>query len=181
VHVAPQLIPAGLDAIEPEPAPEVDVVSMNVGSPKVAVTERASSIVTVHVPVPVHAPDHPAKVLLPVGVAVSVTDGAGLALKGYDFVHVRPQEMPLGDDVTVPVPVPSFVTVSTGSIGDVITEPLPMAANVPGPAATAQFCRVEGVVARVHVTPSGLVIARLVPLVPTAAKRPLPYVTPRHS
>ena len=39
----------------------------------VAVTDFAASIVTTHVPVPVHAPDQPANVVLASGAAVSVT------------------------------------------------------------------------------------------------------------
>jgi hypothetical protein len=41
---------------------------------KVAVTEAAALMATVQVPVPLHAPDHPANVEMLLGVAVSVTD-----------------------------------------------------------------------------------------------------------
>jgi len=62
----------------------------------------------VHVPVPVHAPVHPAKIELVPGLAVSVTDVplANVAL------HVEPQLIPEGVLVTVPVPLPESVTVS---------------------------------------------------------------------
>ena len=63
---------------------------------------------TVHVPVPVQAPDQPANVELAPAAAVKVTDVplAKLAL------HVDPQLMPAGLLVTVPVPVPASATVS---------------------------------------------------------------------
>jgi hypothetical protein len=62
----------------------------------------------VQVPVPVHAPDQPAKSELASGFAISVTvvPLAKLAL------HVSPQFMPAGALVTIPVPLPEFVTVS---------------------------------------------------------------------
>ncbi len=72
----------------------------------VAVTALAAFMVTVHEPVPVHAPLHPAKADPAAGVAVSVTEL--LAAKFAE--HVPPQSMPVGEDVTVPLPVPSLVT-----------------------------------------------------------------------
>ena len=77
---------------------------------KVAVTGVFVESVTVHVPVPVHAPPlHPEKVaLLPTGLAVSLT--AVPALKPAE--QLLPHEMPAGELVTVPLPVPFFVTVS---------------------------------------------------------------------
>ena len=61
-----------------------------------------------HVPVPVHAPVHPVKTELAPGLAVSVTDVPTVKLA----LHVSPQLMPEGALVTVPAPLPEFVTVS---------------------------------------------------------------------
>jgi hypothetical protein len=62
----------------------------------------------VHVPVPVHAPVHPVKTELAPGLAVSVTDVPTVKLA----LHISPQLMPEGALVTVPAPLPEFVTVS---------------------------------------------------------------------
>ncbi len=72
-HVAPQLIPLGLESTEPLPAPARVTVSV-CGTPKVAVTSRAWLIVTWHVVlVPEQSPDQPEKLDPPPAVAVSVT------------------------------------------------------------------------------------------------------------
>jgi hypothetical protein len=72
----------------------------------VAVTVLAAFMATVHEPVPVQAPLHPAKADPAVGVAVSVTE-----LFAAKFAeHVPPQSMPVGEEVTVPLPVPALVT-----------------------------------------------------------------------
>ena len=74
----------------------------------VAATDELAVRFTVHVPVPLQAPDHPANVELASAAAVNVTcvPLAKLAL------HVVPQLMPAGLLVTVPVPVPESATVS---------------------------------------------------------------------
>src|SRR5687767_8486745 len=74
----------------------------------VAVALRAAVIVKTQPPVPVHAPLQPPKVDPLAAAAVSVTDAPLAKLA----VHVAPQLIPLGDEVTVPVPVPAFVTAS---------------------------------------------------------------------
>ncbi|HSR97549.1 MAG TPA: hypothetical protein VLM79_10885, partial [Kofleriaceae bacterium] len=108
-HVVPQLIPAGLEVIEPEPGPSCVTVSVNRWSVNVAVTAVAAVIVVVQGAVPVQPPpDHPVNVESADVAAVSVT--AWLKLKGA--AHVVPQLIPAGFDVTVPVPLPARVTVS---------------------------------------------------------------------
>jgi hypothetical protein len=106
-QVAPQVIPAGLELTEPVPVPVLDTVSVGVFKVKVAVTERAASIVTTQVPVPEQpAPDQAVKSELTVGVAVRVTT----APSPKAVEHVAPQSIPAGLEVTEPVPVPVFDT-----------------------------------------------------------------------
>ena len=57
----------------PRPVPALATVRMNVCGLKVAVTDRAALMVTVQMPVPVHAPPQPPKVEPAAGVAVRVT------------------------------------------------------------------------------------------------------------
>ena len=75
-----------------------------------AVTLLAWVMVTVQLPVPLQAPLHPAKLELPVGAAVSVTDVPVLTFAE----QVLPQSMiPIGTvELTVPVPPPALATVS---------------------------------------------------------------------
>ncbi len=73
---------------------------------KAAVTLFAASIVTVQVPVPLHAPVHPVKVLPLAGAAMRVTEVPVLMAAE----QVVPQEIPPVEEVTVPVPVPDLVT-----------------------------------------------------------------------
>ncbi|HSB78889.1 MAG TPA: hypothetical protein VLM91_08885 [Candidatus Methylomirabilis sp.] len=70
-------------------------------------TLLAASTVTEHVPVPVHAPLQPVKVEVLAGVAVRVTLVPEVKLA----LQVLPQLIPAGLLVSVPVPVPIFVTV----------------------------------------------------------------------
>jgi hypothetical protein len=66
---------------------------------------------SVHVPVPLHPPpDQPANVDPTSAAAVSVT----LVPLTNDAEHVDPQSMPVGEEVTPPVPVPPLVTVNVG-------------------------------------------------------------------
>jgi hypothetical protein len=106
VQVAPQSIPAGLEVTFPEPLPAFATVRL--GSTflaNVAVQARATLIVTVAVvALPEQSPDQAAKVEVPSGAAVSVTE----VPEGKLAVHVPPQSMPAGDDVTVPAPLPAW-------------------------------------------------------------------------
>src|SRR4051812_29422604 len=106
MQVAPQLI--GPPVTVPLPVPARMTVSGNVSSVNVAVTLLAMSIVTVHGPVPVHAPLQPANVE-PVDAA-----GGGIraVLSWTGRVHAGPRAMPAGVDVTEPLPVPARVTAS---------------------------------------------------------------------
>jgi hypothetical protein len=73
----------------------------------------AAFIITMHEPVPLHAPLQPEKVEPDAGAALRVTavPCAKLAL------HVAPQLIPAGVLVTVPVPAPARVTVSVCWVG----------------------------------------------------------------
>jgi hypothetical protein len=90
---------------------------------RVAPTAVSLSRVRVHGAVPEHAPVHAIKVEPSLGFAVSVTDVpvAKLAL------HVEPQLIPAGALVTVPVPPPESVTVSTTVAGGGCAEALNVA------------------------------------------------------
>ena len=78
-------------------------------SVKVAVTAVGAISVTLQVPVPLQPPPvQPVKVEPTVGVAVSVIVVPWLNVAE----HVAPQLMPAGDEVTVPAPVPAWVTES---------------------------------------------------------------------
>jgi len=107
VHDVPQSIPSGLLVTLPLPDPAF--VTVRVGAVlKVAVTLRAWLMVTWQVlPVPVQEPLHPAKTDPAEAEAVNVTT-VPLA---YSAPQAVPQSMPAGLDVTLPLPVPPFVTV----------------------------------------------------------------------
>jgi len=116
----PQAIPAGL--LETVPVPVPTFVTVSVWSRlKVAVTLLAPSMVTEQVSAePAHAPLHSWKTEPSSGAAVSVT-GVPLAKPAP---HDAPQSIPAGLLVTVPPPVPSFVTVRVYS--GTVTEALPL-------------------------------------------------------
>ena len=142
LHVEPQLMPAGDDVTVPVPVPAFVTVSANVVAEllNVAVTARAAVIDTVQAPVPVHAPDQPANVEPEAAAGVSVTDAPLVKLA----LHVEPQLMPAGDEVTVPVPVPAFVTARLNDVtgpatnGEIRLPPITVN-GMPGPShATAK-------------------------------------------
>ena len=112
LQAVPQLIPAGDDVTEPLPMPVNDTVSVNRLSMKIAVTDLAFVIETVHVaPETASQPVHPVKSEFAAGAAVSVTCES---LRNC-AVQVVPQARPAGDEVTVPVPSPCLTTASVSS------------------------------------------------------------------
>ena len=93
--------PDGLALTVPLPVPAYATVRVNCcdAALNVAVTDRLEFIVSLQLPVPEHAPDHPAKVDPEFGVAVSETT----VPPGYAG--------PGGLALTVPLPVPAYATV----------------------------------------------------------------------
>jgi hypothetical protein len=88
---------------------------------KVAVIDLAALMVTTQVAVPEHpSPDQPVKVEPVEATAVRVTT----VLFGKLYKQVEPQLMPLGELVTVPVPVPTLVTsrVTPAHVTSVLTK-----------------------------------------------------------
>jgi hypothetical protein len=107
LQVLVQLIPAGDDVTVPDPAIARSSAYVDADTTlKLAETERAAAMVTEQAPVPVQAPDQPAKVDPEVGVAVSVTT----ELAANEAEQVFPQEMPAGEEETDPEPEPERVT-----------------------------------------------------------------------
>ena len=104
-QVAPQLMPAGLLATVPLPVPPRVTPSVTRGI-KVAVTAVLAFSATVQVPVPAHgAPLQPANTEPGDAVAVRVT----VVPTVNAAAQAAPQLMPLGLEVTLPVPAPVLV------------------------------------------------------------------------
>jgi hypothetical protein len=103
------LIPAG--ELVTTPAPTVVTLSVTGGIVNPAVTVLLTSIVTVHVVIPLHPPPlHPRNDDPPVGAAVNVTVEPELNVAA----QVVPQLIPVGALVTVPVPLPDLEIVRVG-------------------------------------------------------------------
>lgn len=83
-------------------------VRFAVPTSNVGVTVLLACRVSLHVPVPVHRPDHPAKVLPASGVGVNTT----AVPLGKLAVQLPGQSIPAGVLVTAPAPVPTLFTVS---------------------------------------------------------------------
>ena len=94
----------------------------------VAVTDRAAFIETVHVPVPVQAPDHPLNAVVDDGVAVRVTepDAAKVCVQGVSFVGPV-QLIPIGLELTEPSPL--TFTVRSFSVANVAVTSLDSVIN----------------------------------------------------
>ena len=114
---APQSTPAGLEVTRPSPTPVRVTFMGKVLLVKEALAVFAASIVTVHVPVPLQAPDQPLNWEVLSGVAVNVI----VVAPSYDALQVGPQEIPAGVVVTAPAPLPDFVTV-TGAVNRAETD-----------------------------------------------------------
>jgi len=89
-------VPSG-DGWSTVPLPLPDVVMVRVGLAvtvrlNVALTDRLEFILTLQLPVPVQAPDHPANVEPVFGVAVSVTTVPATKLR-----QPEPHEVPAGE------------------------------------------------------------------------------------
>src|SRR4249920_2104500 len=111
----PQEIRPGLEVTVPEPVPSRATVSLTPGGSslsKVAVTSRASLIVTLHLPSGSESqPLQPLNSEPGSASALRVT----LSPSSYWALQVAPQSMPTGELVTVPVPEPSLLTVRRNS------------------------------------------------------------------
>lgn len=105
VQSAGHTMPAGELRTVPPPFPAFVTVNTRPGL-KVAVTDFDELIVTWHVDVPAHAPDHRMNADPAAGVAVSVTTCPRLNVA----MHVAPHVMPAGLLVTLPAPAPLRVT-----------------------------------------------------------------------
>jgi hypothetical protein len=135
--VFPQAIPEGDDETVPPPVPALLTDKLYSTAAKLAVTELAEPMVTVHGPVPLHAPDQPVNVDAPSAVGVRVTMAPVVKLA----VHVAPQLIPEGDEVTVPPPVPFLLTArpnwitlklaDTDSAVSMVTEQVPVPLHAP--------------------------------------------------
>lgn len=109
----PHETPLGVDVMFPVPVPERLTLSAYADAPplealNVAVTVCAPDIETAHVPVPEHAPPHPANTDPLSADWTRLTDMPAAKLAW----QVLPQLIPAGADDTVPLPEPSLVTAS---------------------------------------------------------------------
>ena len=81
---------------------------------KVAVIFLSAFMDTIQNPVPEHPPPQPANELPLFGVAVKITELPASEV----YEQVDPQLMPEGEPVTIPEPVPVFVTVKVYKLED---------------------------------------------------------------
>jgi hypothetical protein len=85
-HMLPQLIPDGVLVTLPLPLP-ASVIERGKSALNVAVTEAAAFILTVHVPVPEHAPLQPVKFDVAFEAAVRVTPVPGAKLPMQELLQ----------------------------------------------------------------------------------------------
>ena len=112
LHVPPHEMPAGLDVTVPEPVPALATETVYfTGALTVNVaTQVALPLIDLLTDalVPLQLPDQPLKVDPDAAAAVNVTT---LPLRNR-CVQSLPHEMPDGDEVTLPAPLPDKLTVS---------------------------------------------------------------------
>jgi len=113
VHALPQLMKVSFDVTVPVPLPPSVTTSESL-SAKLACTLVSAETVNVHgAVVPSQPPPvQPTNVLEASGAAVSVTE----VPTSYFCEQLVPQLMPVGAEVTVPVPLPPGVTVTVNCI-----------------------------------------------------------------
>src|SRR5207245_2485067 len=113
------LIPAGLLVTVPLPVPAFVTVKGNVVGlvAKVAVTDCAALMVSAPLPLPVHAPVHP----VPVQPVRAAAFGVSCPGRVKRSLPVALRLIAAGLLVTVPLPVPAFVTVKGKVVGLVPT------------------------------------------------------------
>ena len=129
VQSVPHVMPAGDELTVPVPVPVSATVSAKVCTVNCADADAALDPAgMLHVvEAPLHAPLQPANVEFDAGDAVSVT--AAVVLNEAE--HVLPQEIPAGDELTVPDPDPvsETLTVRVVGPGSVVSPPPPQAAR----------------------------------------------------
>ena len=112
-------MPAGLLVTVPLPRPVVLIVSMKVCRSKFAVTALTAVIVTMQVPVRVQPPPlQPVTMERECARAVRVTTVSGAKSKA----QVKPQSMPAGSLVIVPLPLPDLVIVKFTKVKSEVVE-----------------------------------------------------------
>jgi hypothetical protein len=117
LQIVPQSIDVGVETTFPLPVPPLRIVTVKVpgGGNKLNVAVTVTVLVTWQGTVPVQPPLQPAKSDPAVDEGVNVT----VVPPGYVPVQSPPQVIPVGFDVTVPLPVPFLLTVTV--IGGGIT------------------------------------------------------------
>jgi hypothetical protein len=109
----PQAIPDGLLVTVPVPAPLRVTVSAKVWCAKVAVTDTGCVGVSVHVPVPLHAPLQPVNTEPPSGTAI-ITIGPSAAVQRP--AQSVPHRMSVKLSLTMPPPSPALLTVTRNAV-----------------------------------------------------------------